>query len=314
MERQQKTTFGLYSFALVIGITANLAGLAGPQAALPKIFNSIFLGVTLSLLLLYRLRKLSLSWTFCLMVVSAQLFTCNEMVICALSPSEYTLMLILGNMILLSVNAMFALIAYMKNVSYILNGMNMAAYIACVYLTGNDALKNFCLLYMLLLLTMAVLGNLLMRNIRRLNEENSMLKKEEEEILHVLKMEKEQIRAYVKLAKQRQESMDAGRLLDLLDDDAQRNVILNVRDALTARELERTELSGIFPELTPSEIEICRFIIQDKTVNEICGILKKTESNITCQRTNIRRKLGLKPSDNLKKVLQARFNEAKQKM
>lgn len=193
--------------------------------------------------------------------------------------------------------------------SYVLGGMSMAAYVVCTCITGNAALKNFGVLYMILLL--AVLGSLLVRSIRHLDKENSTFRKEEEDMLHVLKMEREQVRAYIQLAKQRRESVDAGRLLDLLGDDAQRNVILNVRDALTARELERTELSEVFPELTPSEIEICRFIIQDKTINEICTILKKTESNITCQRTNIRRKLGLKPADNLKKVLQARFNEKK---
>lgn len=311
LERQQRITFLLYASALIVGITANLAGLTGPQSVLLRMFNAAFMAVTLLLLLLYKSRRLSLQRAFCLMAVASHLFTCNEMVICAFSPSEYRMMLILGNMILLSANMMFALVAYMKNLSYVLGGMSMAAYVVCTCITGNSALKNFGVLYMILLLVVAVLGSLLVRSIRHLDKEHSIFRKEEEDMLYVLKMEREQVRAYIQLAKQRRKSVDAGRLLDLLGDDAQRNVILNVRDALTARELERTELSEVFPELTPSEIEICRFIIQDKTINEICTILKKTESNITCQRTNIRRKLGLKPADNLKKVLQARFNEKK---
>jgi transcriptional regulator len=59
--------------------------------------------------------------------------------------------------------------------------------------------------------------------------------------------------------------------------------------------------SQIFPELTPSEIEICRLVILGKGLKEVCRELSKVESNITSQRRHIRIKLGLQPSDNLKK-------------
>lgn len=50
-------------------------------------------------------------------------------------------------------------------------------------------------------LTVIILGNLLIRNLRHLNEENSELKHDEEEILDALKMGKEQILAYARLSK-----------------------------------------------------------------------------------------------------------------
>ena len=73
--------------------------------------------------------------------------------------------------------------------------------------------------------------------------------------------------------------------------------------------MEQYHLSEVFPELTPSEIEICRLVILGKTLKEVCEILGKSESNITCQRSNIRKKIGLKPSDNLRQVLTTQFEK-----
>lgn len=166
-------------------------------------------------------------------------------------------------------------------------------------------------MYMVMFLTVIILGNLLIRNLRHLNEENSELKHGEEEILNALKMEKEQILAYARLSKNQLGTLETKALLDMMDEDARNNIISNVMEAVAFMEMERNNLASIFPELSPSEIEICRLIIMGKSLNEVCDILHKSESNITCQRSNIRKKLGLQSSDNLKKVLQERFNKGK---
>ncbi|MBE5080259.1 LuxR C-terminal-related transcriptional regulator [Phocaeicola dorei] len=309
LAKQQTITFFLYSFALVTGLLINLCGFSGPQKMLTLVLNSVFMGITLLLILAYKTGRISLPHAFCAMTVVAQLFTCNEMILCALSPSEYRLMLIVGNMTLLAVNVMFSLIAYLRRIPYVLGGMGMVTYIVCMFITGNTTLKNFCILYMVLFLIVTVLGNLLVKNIQRLGEENSTLKREEEEILRVLKMEKEQVRAYVRLAKQRHGTVETNNLLEMLGAEAQNNVIHNVKEAITAKEMEQYHLSEVFPELTPSEIEICRLVILGKTLKEVCEILGKSESNITCQRSNIRKKIGLKPSDNLRQVLTTQFEK-----
>lgn len=306
--RQQLITFVLYTLAMVLGLTANLCGLTGPQNRFTFVLNSVFLAVVILLAMLFLIGRLSLARTFCLVMVVAQLFTCSEMLFCALYPSAYRLMLIVGNIVLLSVNVMFSLIAYLKNVPYLLGALAMATYIACVVITENDALESFCLVFLLMFLAITVLGNMLVRNMKRLSRENTELRQEEEDILHALKLEKQQVLAYVKLAKQRHDVSYTQNILEQLADESRDNVIRNVKEAINEEEMKKSRMAEIFPELTPSEIEICRLVILEKTLNEVCEILGKTEGNITCQRSNIRRKLGLKPADNLKKVLQARFN------
>ena len=310
VKSQQRITFSLYSAMVVIGLVTNLCGLSGPQESTILLLNAIFLFSWILLLSAYFCRWLSMVKTFCVMAIVAQLFTSNELLLCAFNLSDYNLMLIIGNMFLLTANAQFVLVAYMKYTSYILAGMSVATYTACVFITGNEILENFFILVVLLLMAFAILGNLLVMNIRRLDEDNKALKKEEEDILDILKMNSAELKAYIELAKRKLDVVDARRLLDVFGDEAHNNIVRNVKDALAAKGIERANLAAIFPELSPSELEICGWVIQDKSFSEVCLLLGKTVSNISCQRTNIRKKLGLSQGDNLKEVLQKRFREA----
>ena len=83
-------------------------------------------------------------------------------------------------------------------------------------------------------------------------------------------------------------------------------IINNVIEFMRMNETESERLKLLLPELTPSEIKICQLILRDKKLGEICSILNKSESNINTQRGNIRKKLGLQPTDNLQKALEKR--------
>ena len=62
--------------------------------------------------------------------------------------------------------------------------------------------------------------------------------------------------------------------------------------------------ADLCPTLTPTELEVCRLIVAGKTLNEIAGITGKNANNISSVRIHIRRKLGLKPSDDLRQSLE----------
>ena len=131
-----------------------------------------------------------------------------------------------------------------------------------------------------------------------------------EELLQVLKINKKQIKAYVALAKERHDVKLTAHLLDLLGEASQKNVIDNVMQYLQTRELSKQNIERVFPELSASEQEICYLILQNRKLSEICTLLNKSESNITTQRANIRKKLGMGSADNLKKVLEKRIAES----
>ncbi len=67
------------------------------------------------------------------------------------------------------------------------------------------------------------------------------------------------------LAKQRYGTVETNNLLEMLGVEALNNIIHNVKEAVTAKEMEQYHLSEVFPELILSEIEICRLVIQFET-------------------------------------------------
>lgn len=309
IKRQLLLTYNLYVVGIFIALIANLTGFTGPQEIEPLIFNLCFLITTATVVFLYSTKKIKPHKAFSILTLATHLFTCNEMFICATTINSHGAMLILGNVVILVTNTMFAMFFYIKKLPSVLSALSTVTYIACTILTGDQHLKEFSVIMVIVFIIIAILGNLLVKNAHDLNSENWTLKKEDEALLEVLQMEKEQMQAYIELAKKRHEQIDSNKLLELLSDEARMNIIINVKEAITAKEIANKNLSEIYPELTPSEIEICGLIIHDKKINEISSILKKSESNITCQRTNIRKKLGLQPKDNLNEVLKTRFRE-----
>lgn len=100
-------------------------------------------------------------------------------------------------------------------------------------------------------------------------------------------------------------------LLSRLSSTHQEELLNNIKDYYHQQYIETINLLSICPSLTPSEVEICKLILIGKSLKEICFILHKTPSNITSQRTHIRKKLNLVKQDDLRTSLMVLLNKAK---
>ena len=307
--RQQLDVFVYCTGAIVVGLLLNLTGVSGPQQSFNIWLNVGYILGALLFFVGYISRKLSLSFSLFGIIILTQISTCMEMLYCAYTPDEYHLMLIVGNTVLLSVNILLALMAYLEYTPYILSVMSLVTYIICMRLTENDSISNFFGIYFVIFVVLSILSSRLVRNIRYLDNENVVLKKDEEEIFNTLGLSKEQIKAYMQLMQSKQNVDMTEALLGMIGEDLRRTPISNVEEYLSVKETGMLEMEKIFPELSASEREICLLVLQDKKLNDICAILGKKESNITSTRVHIRRKLNMKPSDNLRKVLQDRVGK-----
>lgn len=311
--RQQFIVLVYYFTLLVIGLGMNLLDLTGPQKSFNFILNCSCIFVVTILFAIYLAGRLSLPRTLGLMTIASQLSTSVEMIHCAFIPDEYHLMLIVGNIALLTANVMVSMIAYLKYNPYILSFIGIGAYTVSIFITGNETLLNFFGVYFAIFVILCVLGNRLAKNVRTLHKENADLKKDEESLFNVLKLEKEQLKAYICLAQETHEIETTGSLLDMLGEDARKKVIANVRNYLLVQDTKKAEMERLFPELSHSEREVCGMILQGKKLGEICSLLGKTETNINSTRAHIRKKLGLTATDNLSNALQARARKMKQR-
>lgn len=308
LERQRLVCLVVYTVLVSLGLTVNLLGLSGPQTILAFIMNSSMLALTLILMVAYLFNKLSLARSLGFMTIVAQLFTSHEMIQCAFKPTTYGLMLIMGNLVLLTGNCLFSIAAHFRYNTHLLCFISTLTYIACCIITGDHALANFAALIVMMFLFISILGDRLVRSINQINSENENLKREEEAILKVLRLQKEDVKSYINLVHSKgggKEGLDS--LLDVLEPESRRNLVQNVQEYLNLQEARRVDMAKTFPELTPSELEICHLIIQGKKLRDICAILGKNEGNINCQRANVRKKLGLTQGMELRGALLERI-------
>ena len=307
LDRQRQWLLVCFAVMLYLGILSNILGLSGAFDPFFTASNIVFLVVVVSSFAAYLLGKIGVVKGITFLAVATQVFIGMDILYSAFVPTlKDNTMVILINMLILSGNMFFSLAAYQARLTRWLVGIALGVYLVCVIVTGNESLRNYFFMMLLILLFISVLSLGIARNGEYLVNANKILQREEKELLQVLRINKKQIKAYVALAKERH---DVKQTEHLLGEASQKNVIDNVLQYIQTRELSKQNLERVFPELSSSEREICYLILQNKKLSEIGILLNKTESNITTQRGNIRKKLGMNPSDNLQKVLEKRIRE-----
>lgn len=310
LDRQRQWLLVCFAVMLSLGILSNILGVSGAFDPFFTASNIVFLIVVVSSFAAYLLGKIGVVKGITFLAVATQVFIGMDILYSAFVPTlKDNTMVILINMLILAGNMFFSLAAYQARLTRWLVGIALGVYLVCVIVTGNESLRNYFFMMLLILLFISVLSLGIARNGEYLVNANKILQREEEELLQVLRINKKQIKAYVALAKERHDVKLTEHLLDLLGEASQKNVIDNVLQYIQTRELSKQNLERVFPELSSSEREICYLILQNKKLSEIGILLNKTESNITTQRGNIRKKLGMLPSDNLQKVLEKRIRE-----
>ena len=310
LDRQRQWLLVCFAVMLSLGILSNILGLSGAFDPFFTASNIVFLIVVVSSFAAYLLGKIGVVRGIALLAVATQVFIGMDILYSAFVPTlKDNTMVILINMLILAGNMFFSLAAYQARLTRWLVAIALGVYLVCVVVTGNESLRNYFFMMLLILLFISVLSLGIARNGEYLVNANKILQREEEELLQVLRINKKQIKAYVALAKERHDVKQTEHLLDLLGEASQKNVIDNVLQYIQTRELSKQNLERVFPELSSSEREICYLILQNKKLSEIGILLNKTESNITTQRGNIRKKLGMNPSDNLQKVLENRIRK-----
>ena len=311
LDRQRQWLLVCFAVMLYLGILSNILGVSGAFDPFFTASNIVFLVVVVSSFAAYLLGKIGVVKGITFLAVATQVFIGMDILYSAFVPTlKDNTMVILINMLILAGNMFFSLAAYQARLTRWLVGIALGVYLVCVIVTGNESLRNYFFMMLLILLFISVLSLGIARNGEYLVNANKILQREEEELLQVLRINKKQIKAYVALAKERHDVKLTAHLLDLLGEASQKNVIDNVMQYLQTRELSKQNIERVFPELSVSEQEICYLILQNRKLSEICTLLNKSESNITTQRANIRKKLGMGSADNLKKVLEKRIAES----
>lgn len=278
-----------------------------------------FIGVlgTLQIVALFSLigyikRKLRLSTSLRIIMYSVQTIVSAQLVHISVNNVElltgFHKTLIMSNITMMILNVALSIIACQKNDPLILSVISLLVYGSCAVITGDHWFRVLATVIVTMFLLLGFLGTSLVWSTRRIQRENQTLKQEDDAMFALFNLTREQVKAYVKLADQEMSDDKILAVFDILGKRAQRNVYCNMKRYYYAKQFSEEAIGRAFPMLSQSEREICRLVLQDKKLGDICHILDKNESNITTTRSNIRKKLGLSPADDLKVALQRKMD------
>lgn len=229
------------------------------------------------------------------------------MIYCAtLNDYSFQRMLIMSNIKFSVLFIMLPVCAYMYRVSVMLSAITISAYAACVLILGGSFFRSYLPLILLIFVLMPILGRLLHQNFRKLENKHELLKSEEAQLLKSLQVSKDELYTFAKLVNDSSKGTINNDLLNVLGEKTKKNLYDAAAAFFMEEKCKADVIKDYFPELTPTELVIVALILQDKTVGEICEILHRSSGNITSHRSNIRTKLGLSKTDNLKAALRLR--------
>ncbi|MCR5076701.1 MAG: LuxR C-terminal-related transcriptional regulator [Prevotella sp.] len=305
INKQRKLALRTATGIITVGAALNLAGVTGTDDF--RIPNIVFITITLLIYILVSKKTITLRCGLYMTFMVALADLSGEMLHLGILNDRETIYYILADCILYAALMTMTIITYMPwttATGFFMGGICYAT--ACAY-SGSEKLTDIFIILLLLNITTVTFSFYLKRNIRKMMEETQRLKEEEKTMLDFFKMDKDQLLSYIRLANRKGLSThETNLLLNSFSEEAKQGIIDNIATIIHQREARVESLRAVLPELSTSEIEIAALIVSGKKLKDICLQLQKSESNITCQRSNIRKKLGLRPGDDLYTALTQR--------
>lgn len=310
LERLQKAVFLYSALAIAVYSAVGIVASVGASDTHSSLADAGLFVLTAAILAAYRLRKATAKHAFSALLLVMQLKTSSSVILLASEPDAMTAALVFREMLLMGFPVILALFAYTPALSYALAGIATAVYAAAALLSGETVLEDSFLLIFALFGSCALMEHYIVQGIRSLIHDNRRFLAERRSLFSLFNIDDSQVSQFIRLLRKR--DLNAGQteqLLKLLGDETERRIRQSVLHMMRHRQTDYSKLDERLPSLTATERKVASLILQGKTHPEIARELLKSPSNVSVIRSNIRKKMGLGPKDNLAESLHARMQE-----
>lgn len=304
----------VFSFMGILGMPLHFAFNVMGDSQLPLYLISIVVWLwTIVILLLFIYNKMSLGKAFFFHAVGAQLLECAGIIYLAASgqPASYPVHEdILFNETVCFTVFLLTCMGLMKNAptcTYFILLITMAA----SYVINPAVMQSQMVIVFVFFMTCVWIYMILLRiTMMSTRQELDDYKQFQNSVLDTLNMSKVEMVALVQICRQ----SDADHPVDYggLDKFSRRtrdNLIRLGSYLKQEHSSKLKDLASAFPQLSVTELEVCRLVIKGMTLKEIAVATNKKLGNIGTVRGNIRRKLGLLPEEDLRETLLRRLKD-----
>ena len=319
LESLQKAVFHYSAYAISVYSAAETIAAINTPNTREVVTGALLCILAAALPAVCRYRKTPVNKAFAALLLLILLKTAAQTVIAAATPDTETaaivffetvmrpegaLWLLLGFLLVLS------LFAYNPQLSYTTAAAGTAAYATAALLSGEATLKDSFLLIFTLFASCALMEHYIIKEIRSLMHDNRRYLAERRSLFSLFNIDDGQVSQFIRLLRKRDLTPgQTEQLLKLLGDETERRIRQSVLHLMQHRQTDYSKLDERLPSLTATERKVACLVLQGKTHPEIARELLKSPSNVSVIRSNIRRKMGLGPKDNLAECLRALMQE-----
>lgn len=313
VEMTRLAVYMVFTLLVIVGMPCHFLfhWVGGGQVVLHLISVAVWL-TSIVILGLYIYNKVSLGRAFFWLVIATQLLESLGLVYMAVIASPVPGSEMYQNIIL---NEMLCFIIFALSCLGLLKWAPTST--LCIFLVAlglchairPGALSvQFTRLFVFIMLCvwiyMIVERILLENTARELNEYRQF----QDSVLGMFGMKRTEMVALVQLCRQMGEHKRlTQKMVGELSEQTRNNLIDFGNTLRNHRLLNNADLKTTFPDLSPSELEVCRLVLKGMSQKEIAVAMNKSQSNIGTVRGNIRRKLGLNADDDLRESLTKRL-------
>lgn len=303
LDRLRIYCFIVCTLAVIVGGMLHFVGMMGIKR---PILLTISLTWSLSdaiLLGLFLTHRMGIRKAYVISALSSQVIETVRILYLAMTETIISQQFYLNEFICFAI-LLVAILGFFYKVSIILCVSNMINLIICRHFIPH--LVNSFTISFFILLEIALLAYCFasVSFVKELTMENDEVKGKYNNFLSFMRMNDAEATSLIQLVRS---AFDDEKHIDVLvaqlGDETKHN-LLNLAERINnGKVADEEKIKEKFPQLSPTELTVCHLVLAGHSQKDIARILDKTESNISTVRGNIRRKLGLETSQDLREYL-----------
>lgn len=314
-EERQCIIVYLVGVAMVLaGMPLHFAGLLGIDNCLLHTVSAASWVASAMILAFYMKGKLRLTTAISIFTIMLQLAESIRIIYnVEEQPDGFEWSIMLNQTISLIV-IIYLVMGFVRLTPIVNTAISLATLAFACWRTGGAVNFQMLTIFTFVEVATCLVGGFMQRSVHTMQRENTSYKDTEEGLLNAFHMTKAELAAYIHLCRQNSpDEKQVSAFFDMLDEHSEANLTRAVELRMAERHIQRADFAAKLPQLTPTELEVCRLVIVGKTLAEIARILGKSTNNISSVRIHVRKKMGLQPKDDLRQALMEATKEPERK-
>lgn len=289
---------------IVLLAPLHLVGVMGIQHPVMRILTAIWLVGELILAALWLFGKKDLEKIFFASALFAQTVTSVRIFLLITGNEQSATMMVSVNLALSYIIVLLSVMGMLRKIPILCTAINLLTCIAASFFFWKPAYTEMLIFYGFMEIITCCYSALSIHLIDDANRELADYSTTLDQVLHVFNMSKTELVSLLQVMRNSKTGgLQSPEALAKLTYQTKQNITHAAEELEAMKVRENGDLHKRYPQLSESELLVSRLVAEGKTLKEIAAELGKSTSNVSTVRGNIRKKLGLSPDDDLKKIL-----------